>query len=303
MANPEHRQILEQGVEAWNQWRNENRDITPDLIRADLSGTNLRGVNLNGAHLRTADLSAADLIGASLNGADLGRAHLGRAHLTGADVSEAKLYDTVFSNIKLTAVRGLETCQHYGPSTIDHRTLAQSGPLPLAFLRGCGLDNWEIEATKLYQPDLTPTQITDIVYRIYGLRTDPLIQFYSCFISYASKDNTFAERLYADLQNKGVRCWFAPEDMKMGDRIRDTIDQQIRLRQKLLIVLSSASIASPWVEDEVEAALEEERTSQERRTVLVPIKIDHTVEETDRTWARQIKRTRHINAAERQPQD
>ena len=303
MANPEHRQILEQGVEAWNQWRNENRDITPDLIRADLSGTNLRGVNLNGAHLRTADLSAADLIGASLNGADLGRAHLGRAHLTGADVSEAKLYDTVFSNIKLTAVRGLETCQHYGPSTIDHRTLAQSGPLPLAFLRGCGLDNWEIEATKLYQPDLTPTQITDIVYRIYGLRTDPLIQFYSCFISYASKDNTFAERLYADLQNKGVRCWFAPEDMKMGDRIRDTIDQQIRLRQKLLIVLSSASIASPWVEDEVEAALEEERTSQERRTVLVPIKIDHTVEETDRTWARQIKRTRHINAAEWQPQD
>jgi hypothetical protein len=82
--------------------------------------------------------------------------------------------------------------------------------------------------------------------------------------------------------------------MKVGDRIRDTIDQQIRLREKLLIVLSSASLASTWVEDEVEAALEEERTSPERRTVLVPIKIDHAVEETDRTWARQIKRTRHI---------
>ena len=60
------------------------------------------------------------------------------------------------------------------------------------------------------------------------------------------------------------------------------------------MILSSASIASTWAEDEVEAALEEERTSQERRTVLVPIKIDHTVEETDRTWARQIKRTRYI---------
>jgi TIR domain len=106
--------------------------------------------------------------------------------------------------------------------------------------------------------------------------------------------NIFAERLYADLQNNGVRCWFAPEDMKIGDRLRDTIDQQIRLREKLLLVLSAASIASTWVEDEVEAALEEERTSPERRTVLVPITIDYTVEETDRTWVRQIKRTRHI---------
>src|SRR5262249_19509998 len=121
-----------------------------------------------------------------------------------------------------------------------------------------------------------------------------LIQFYSCFISYASQDHTFAERLHGDLQNKGVRCWFAPEDMKAGDRIRDTIEQQIRLRQKLLLILSAASITSPWVENEVEAALEEEQTSPERRTILVPITIDHAVEETNRAWARTIKRTRHI---------
>ena len=48
------------------------------------------------------------------------------------------------------------------------------------------------------------------------------------------------------------------------------------------------------MEDEVEAALEEERTSPERRAVLVPITIDHTVKETNRAWARKIKRTRHI---------
>jgi hypothetical protein len=29
-----------------------------------------------------------------------------------------------------------------------------------------------------------------------------------------------AERLYADLPNKGVRCWYAPEDMKIGDAFR-----------------------------------------------------------------------------------
>jgi hypothetical protein len=216
------------------------------------------------------------------------------ANLTQADLSAVFLAQTIFGDTNLAAVRGLETCDHSGPSVLDHRPLALSGPLPLAFLRGCGLNDWEIEATKLYQPGLTPTQINAIVYRIYDLRADPLFQFYSCFISYASKDYAFAERLYADLQNKGVRCWFALEDMKAGDRIRDTIDQQIRLREKLLVVLSSASIASAWVEDEVEAALEKERTSPERRTVLVPIKIDHAVEEAPQAWARTIKRTRHI---------
>ena len=31
MANPEHLQLLQQGVAAWNAWRHDNRDITPDL--------------------------------------------------------------------------------------------------------------------------------------------------------------------------------------------------------------------------------------------------------------------------------
>jgi hypothetical protein len=219
-------------------------------------------------------------------------ANLTLAALNSADVSEAHLSETAFFSTNLTAVRDLETCVHDGPSILDHRTLAHSGRLPLVFLRGCGLSDWEIEATKLYQPGLTPTQINDITRNVYGLRTDR--RFYSCFISYASKDHAFAEHLYANLQNKGVRCWFAPEDMKAGDRIRDTIEQQIRLREKLLIILSSASIASPWVEEEVEAALEEERRSPERRPVLVPIKIDNAVEDTNQAWARTIKRTRHI---------
>jgi len=36
------------------------------------------------------------------------------------------------------------------------------------------------------------------------------------FISYSSKDQAFAERLHADLQNKGVRCWFAPHDLPIS---------------------------------------------------------------------------------------
>ena len=38
MANPEHLEILKQGVEQWNKWRNEHPDVTPDLNEANLHG-------------------------------------------------------------------------------------------------------------------------------------------------------------------------------------------------------------------------------------------------------------------------
>jgi hypothetical protein len=36
MANPEHLQILQQGVEVWNAWRKQNKGIRPDLSGVDL---------------------------------------------------------------------------------------------------------------------------------------------------------------------------------------------------------------------------------------------------------------------------
>jgi hypothetical protein len=169
-------------------------------------------------------------------------------------------------------VQGLETCVHSGPSTLDHRTLARSGSLPLAFLRGCGLPDALID----YLPSLL---------------NEP-VQFYSVFISYASKDHVFAERLYADLQNKGVRCWFAPEDLKIGDRIRSRIDETIRVYDKLLLVLSKVSVASQWVEQEVETALARER--QQGTTILFPVRIDNTVMTLEAGWPALIKNTRNI---------
>lgn len=117
-------------------------------------------------------------------------------------------------------------------------------------------------------------------------------RYYSCFISYSSRDQEFAERLHDDLQNNGVQCWFAPEDMKIGDQIRPRIDQEIRLRDKLLVILSENSVKSEWVGDEVEGALEEENKSS--RLILFPIRLDDTVMTARDDWAAKIKRRRHI---------
>jgi hypothetical protein len=89
-----------------------------------------------------------------------------------------------------------------------------------------------------------------------------------------------------------VSCWFAPEDLKIGDEIRPKIDEAIRIHDKLLIVLSENSVGSPWVKKEVETAFEKER--KQNRTVLFPIRLDDAVMETDEAWAADIRRTRHI---------
>lgn len=117
-------------------------------------------------------------------------------------------------------------------------------------------------------------------------------QFYSCFISYSSTDQEFAEHLHADLQNQGVRSWFAPEDLKIGDPFQQRIEEAICRLDKLLLVLSERSVQSTWVEKEVETAFEEER--RRKTTVLFPIRLDDALMQTNQAWAADIRRTRHI---------
>ena len=89
-----------------------------------------------------------------------------------------------------------------------------------------------------------------------------------------------------------MRCWFAPEDMKIGAKILDTLDQAIRLRDKVLLVLSEASIASDWVEDEVTKGFAEER--QRGVTVLFPVRLDDAVFTTNEAWAVKLRDNRNI---------
>jgi hypothetical protein len=138
MADPQQVEIIRAGAEKWNRWRTDNDDVKVNLSGADLSKADLIDVDLRRADLRRADLSGADLFEADLRGADLRRADLGGAILSGANLSwadlgeaefsGAHLWETVFGNSNLTDAKGLDTCRHHGPSTLDHRTVAQAAP-------------------------------------------------------------------------------------------------------------------------------------------------------------------------------
>ncbi len=259
---------------------------------ADLRDTDFRDANLSGALLKNVNLSGANLEGANLTGTDLRDVTLDGANLAGAILQDAVLCGSI-NNVNLANAKKLESVRHIRPSSISLQTIELAkGDIPVNFLRGCGLTDLQIETTKLANPGLDSSQVTDIVYRIHQLYMGVGIKFYTCFISYNNVDHNFAQRLHADLQKSGVQCWFAPEDMKIGDRIRSTIDAQIRIRDKLLVILSENSIRSEWVGDEVEATLEEEK--ERNRLILFPIRLDDVVLNTREDWAAKIKRRRHI---------
>ncbi len=292
MANEEHLAILKRGVEEWNLWRNQHPNIRVDLTGADLSearlsqadlteanlekakfaGASLVGAKLGKANLRCADLTRADMGGAelaeaslfgaslrnvNLRGVELGGSDLCEAHLSQADLAEANLaYSrmayTVFSDLDLSVAKGLERVRHSGPSTVGIDTIYRSGGnIPKIFLTRAGV------------PEEFITYMNSLV-------ANP-IEFYSCFISYSTKDQEFADRLYADLQNKNVRCWFAPHDVQGGKKLHEQIDEAIRVHEKVLLILSESSMSSEWVKTEIAKA--RKREVREKKQVLFPVRL------------------------------
>ena len=235
-----------------------------NLTKANLRGASLREASLTDSIFCGANISAGSVISgevgiraaniseagrpASTRGEFLGGANLRGTILRGADFSGAWAGGTTFADIDLSEVGGLETIHHLSASTIGIDTIFKSrGNIPNVFLRGCGV----------------PDEMISFIKSVAGA-----IQFYSCFISYSTKDQEFADRLYADLQNKGVRCWFAPHDIKGGRKLHEQLDEAIRVHDKLLLILSEDSMNSDWVKTEILKA--RKREVEENRGPLIP---------------------------------
>src|SRR5438270_623390 len=112
MADQQWLDLLQQGVDTWNRWKTAYPDIHPDLSGADLSKAHFIKANLSDTNLSGADLSDANLFGANLSDANLYE----------TDLSGAIAGKTNFGNVNLRTVKGLETVDHWGPSTIGADT-------------------------------------------------------------------------------------------------------------------------------------------------------------------------------------
>jgi len=70
------------------------------------------------------------------------------------------------------------------------------------------------------------------------------------FISYSRKDLEFVQRLADDLIAAGLEVWYDLSGLEAGSRWGGEIQKAIKASQYFIVILSSNSIASEWVEKE-----------------------------------------------------
>ena len=325
----------EEGIAEWNRRRAEGEEIPrlvdanlagKALVGANLAGAILEKANLDGASLCNANLRKASLTFASLirtdledanlhmtglefsvvKGATLGGANLRAANLQNTilvdpivertEFTLARLGESVLASMDLSISRGLAKVIHNGPSKISTDTLvASKGRIPDAFLRGCGLAPWEVIAAKLYDPDLTNSEVNDLQFKFFEARTSGPIVLGGVFISYSHDDATFVDKIRDKLDEKGVPVWLDRHEMVAGP-LQEQVDRALRLNDVVLLVLSELSVESDWVEYELETAIKKEK--QQKRPILCPVAIDASWEDKmgDVLW-RQVKKKNVLDFA------
>ncbi len=239
-----------------------------DLTAASLGRADLSRAVLIRAKLKRAALQAADLTGADLTGALLVRANLTEADLGGANLRAAVLRGTILGHANLAGATGLEAVVHRGPSVVDQGTLARSGSLPLAFLRGCGLSD----------------ALIDGLPSLIGEARSP-----HCHVGYASADSPFALRLHDRLQELGFRCWLH-ELPPAGEHL----EVSLRPGDKLLLCCSAQSLRSAWLGPGLDRVLAAERAvwkqSGQRAGAIVPVALDGDLAGWEDRRAAELKR-------------
>jgi uncharacterized protein YjbI with pentapeptide repeats len=165
MANKDHLEILRQGIDVWNEWRKDNRQIIitdfrevnliganlegADFTGVDFSGANLKGANIQRGSLTWATAESANFEGANLtevnfgvsnfNNANLIRANIAGAKLSGTNLKGAKLNDANLLQATLYDAK-LEEADLSGACLV--RTQAHDANFNKATLTGVCIEDW-----------------------------------------------------------------------------------------------------------------------------------------------------------------
>jgi hypothetical protein len=154
----------------------------------------------------------------------------------------------------------------------------KSAELPLAFLRGCGMSDLEIEATSLYHAR-GEAERAGILDNILELQKTIPLEFHSVFITHSSADRDFAETLHDALQERGIRCWLDEKQILPGDEVVDAGERGTKLWDKLILCCSESALRNSWwIETEIEKSLQREKEMERREgqesLALIPLDLD-----------------------------
>lgn len=171
MANQEQLTLLQQDIQDWNRWRQEQPQTPIDLRYAHLPGADLSGADLHNANLCHADLRYANLHNASLHhaklshtilrGSNLGdascrQADLRKAYLSYASLQHCDLHSADLSETDLSDADLSYSCLNYAIllNADLRRAYLSDASLHLANLYGSDLSYATLRFADLLQADL-----------------------------------------------------------------------------------------------------------------------------------------------------
>jgi formylglycine-generating enzyme required for sulfatase activity len=93
------------------------------------------------------------------------------------------------------------------------------------------------------------------------------------FISYSHADKRFVDGLANRLKASGVDVWIDTWMIKVGDSITDKINEGIGTSDWLIVVLSSTSVSSRWVKEELNAATVK-NIEEDKHAFILPVLIE-----------------------------
>jgi len=87
------------------------------------------------------------------------------------------------------------------------------------------------------------------------------------FVSYSSVDKAVADSVVSMLEKNGMRCWYAPRDIKPGDDWGEAIAAAIEESEVFILIFSGSSNRSQRVLDELNLAIS-------REVLILPFRIE-----------------------------
>jgi hypothetical protein len=75
------------------------------------------------------------------------------------------------------------------------------------------------------------------------------------FLSYHQADESFAESLSEELQQRGLRVWRDAEGLLPGDNWASAVAKALKTSKAMVVLISPASMQSKYVRNEIQYAL------------------------------------------------
>ena len=102
MPSNEHVRLINSGVDNWNEWRDKNPELIPDLSWSSISNLDLKGINLENTNLKLAFCKGCDFSNANLRHAVFFGANLENCIFRNADIENVNFEGALLKNSEFT---------------------------------------------------------------------------------------------------------------------------------------------------------------------------------------------------------